>query len=134
MSSEQRINNMLNDLMRQRRILTNTLDERENQDAKWGANRNLPHDTWLRILVEEVGEVANALNEGDEENLRVELIQVMASAMAWVENYDRRREEEDIIKSLSKTINVTPAPRPRCFQSPPPDFLHCAELSPETDI
>lgn len=104
-------NTLLNDVMRQRKILAATLDERENQDAKWGANRNLPHDTWLRILVEEVGEVANALNEGDEENLRVELIQVMASAMAWLENYDRKVEAAERTRVAMRNVDTT---RRRC--------------------
>jgi NTP pyrophosphatase (non-canonical NTP hydrolase) len=53
---------------------------------------------WLPILVEEVGEVANEINEYslgvvNEERyrrqLRAELIQVAAMATAWVEAIDR---------------------------------------------
>jgi NTP pyrophosphatase (non-canonical NTP hydrolase) len=42
------------------------------------------------ILLEEVGEVARALNEADIDgpNLRAELLQVAAVAVAWVEGID----------------------------------------------
>jgi len=48
------------------------------------------HDdpTWLPILEEEFGEVCRALNAP--EDLREELIQVAAAALAWVEAIDRR--------------------------------------------
>ncbi len=61
-------------------------DERNRQDDKWGADRKLPNDTWYRILGEEVGEVAMALNDNEPvENLRAELVQVAATAIAWLE-------------------------------------------------
>ena len=72
-------------------ILTlNMLDavfaERKRQDEKWGSQRHLPNDTWNRILGEEVGEVCKALNDNEPvENLRAELIQVAAVAVAWAE-------------------------------------------------
>ena len=37
------------------------------------------------VLTEEIGEVAKAVLEEDSENLREELIQVTAVAMAWLE-------------------------------------------------
>lgn len=41
----------------------------------------------LSILMEEVGEVANALNESyDEEELVKELVQVSAVCVAWIES------------------------------------------------
>lgn len=43
----------------------------------------------LAILVEEVGEVARAINVGDFENLETELIQTAAVCSAWVENMRR---------------------------------------------
>jgi len=39
----------------------------------------------LAALVEEVGEVARAVHEGDFDNLAVELVQVAAVAVAWRE-------------------------------------------------
>lgn len=44
---------------------------------------------WLAILVEEIGEVANALTyDGPKANLRGELIDVLAVASAWVDSID----------------------------------------------
>lgn len=48
---------------------------------------------WLPILVEEVGEVASALTYEGEQNLRAELIDVLAVASAWVESIDRARPQ-----------------------------------------
>lgn len=59
--------------------------ERRRQDRKWGAQRDLADGTWLQILVEEVGEVAEAMLEKDKANLIVELTQVAAVAVAMVE-------------------------------------------------
>lgn len=39
----------------------------------------------LRVLVEEVGEVARACDPANEDDLRSELIQVAAVAVAWLE-------------------------------------------------
>jgi hypothetical protein len=86
--------------------------EREAQDQKWGeqnhpdgispltissavdlasAYRELndhANPTWQTILLEEVYE---AMAEDDPEKLRLELIQVAAVAMTWVEAIDRRK-------------------------------------------
>lgn len=65
--------------------------ERLRQDAKWGIQRH-EYPVWLTILVEEVGEVAQAIqsNQGwgkqtDADNLYNELIQVAAVATAIAE-------------------------------------------------
>lgn len=86
---------LINEVLRQRHIMEDCLAERDRQDNKWGASRNLTGEVWLRILVEEVGEIAHALNEHDDENLREELVQVMATAMAWLENIDRNKVIDD---------------------------------------
>jgi NTP pyrophosphatase (non-canonical NTP hydrolase) len=73
-------------------------EERDRQDTKWGENRDLPNDTWLRVLVEEVGEVARAIHDcpkiGSAEviekhkiHLAEELIQSAAVIVAWLEPY-----------------------------------------------
>lgn len=76
------------------------IKERVNQYAKWGRQR---HDlgTWLAILVEEVGEVAEAMQKGlvsekdtDASDLLKELIQVAAVAVAIAEQV--REKEENI--------------------------------------
>jgi NTP pyrophosphatase (non-canonical NTP hydrolase) len=69
-------------------------DERDRQEAKWGHQNNKPLE-WLSILLEEVGEVAKALNEKDDNGVQEELMQVMAVAAAWLENV---REQEALSK------------------------------------
>lgn len=66
--------------------------ERMAQDRKWGEQN---HDDlgWLPILTEEVGEVAQALlrqKDTDASDLKHELTQVAAVAVAWVECIMRR--------------------------------------------
>jgi hypothetical protein len=74
-------------------------DERRRQDAKWDEQN---HDDlfWLGIVVEETGEVGKACIEHVENDvpvdqyeaeLRSELVQVAACAVAWIEAIDRRR-------------------------------------------
>lgn len=61
--------------------------ERQRQDAKWGADRVLTPMLWLTILMEEVGEVARAILERDWANLLIEIVQVAAVAVAWLEMF-----------------------------------------------
>jgi NTP pyrophosphatase (non-canonical NTP hydrolase) len=65
--------------------------ERGRQDTlaaagRWGGESvaTISDDRRLRVLVEEVGEVARALEE-DDSQLPVELVQVAAVAVAWLE-------------------------------------------------
>ena len=61
--------------------------ERERQEEKHQSFHELydkvPHD-WFVILVEEIGEVSKAINEGNEENMIEELIQCAAVIKAWL--------------------------------------------------
>ena len=72
-------------------IFDKVKDERDYQDKKWGENRNLEDTYWLSIMVEEVGEAAKAILQVTP-NLEEELIQVMAVAVAWLENIERNKE------------------------------------------
>ena len=76
--------------------------EREQQEAAWGTNDYAP-SVWLTILAEEFGEVAkaverltfgNLIDEGEENRaqLRLELVQVAAVAVAWLERLDAEDE------------------------------------------
>lgn len=70
-------------------------EERARQSEKWGG----PHDWGVgdcssdevhgivkaSVLAEECGEVARAVLDSDEANLRNELVQVAAVAVAWLE-------------------------------------------------
>lgn len=82
-------------------VLNDVRQERMRQDAKWGFLRSRPFDTWYRILGEEVGEVAKALNEREDcASLRAELIQVAAVAVQIVEDLDRRQATKNPDSSL----------------------------------
>lgn len=54
---------------------------------------NPHHPIWLAVLAEEFGEVANAIIEHDkgDAELRAELVQVAAVALAWVDALDQGR-------------------------------------------
>lgn len=64
--------------------------ERAAQDRKWG-EQNHPDLYWLGILVEEVGELAQALIEGKGDAARKELVQVTAVGLAWLEALERKQ-------------------------------------------
>jgi len=73
------------------RVLADVADERLRQNQKWGLQRHSYGD-WLKILIEEVGEVAQAMQvgenwakESDASNLYEELIQTAAVAVAIAE-------------------------------------------------
>lgn len=66
--------------------------ERQRQDTQWGADADYAPLRWLRILVEEIGEVAQALDGGTEAEVRTELVQVAASAVWWLECQVRDRD------------------------------------------
>ena len=70
-------------------------DERRRQHEKWGgahawgsgdcSSRSVHNSTKLMVLAEECGEVSRAVLDQDREQLRTELIQVAAVAVAWLE-------------------------------------------------
>jgi len=76
------------------------ITERTAQDAKWG-EQNHSTEWWLAILMEEVGELAQAilethfdknpehLTKGGIKNIRKEAVQCAAVAMALIECIDR---------------------------------------------
>ncbi len=86
-------------------IMGHVMEERMRQIAKWGGpeadgveNPGQSNYVRLRVLAEEFGEVAEAMGRPEDGNgkgdLRKELIQVAAVAVAWVEGLDRARLEE----------------------------------------
>ncbi len=74
----------------QHQVLVDIIEERNRQDKKWGAERDLDPLLWNAILGEEVGEVSKAILENDE-GLYDELIQVAAVAAAWAEAIHAKR-------------------------------------------
>lgn len=85
-------------------VLTQVIGERRRQNHKWGVQNHLP-DRWLRILAEEIGEAAQALESRDAamrnhssevaecflSEYETEMIQVAAVAAAAVECCRRNR-------------------------------------------
>ena len=72
-------------------ILADVDEERDRQDAKWGGVPGLERrddHTYAAVAAEELGEVCKAWLERDPAALRVELIQLAAVAVAWVEELD----------------------------------------------
>jgi NTP pyrophosphatase (non-canonical NTP hydrolase) len=78
-------------------VLDDVADERYRQERLKAAGKfahtcadvELSDDACCRVLGEEFGEVCRALNDGDLANLREELIQVAAVAVAWIERINR---------------------------------------------
>jgi len=76
-----------------RNVLTRIQDERRQQVLKWG-EQNHALDRWMTILLEEIGEAAKAINEGDTvAAITAELVQVAAVAVAAVESFERNSDE-----------------------------------------
>lgn len=70
--------------------------ERGRQDTKWGGRPGIDRRddaTYAAVLGEEFGEVCKAWLERDMDNLREELVQVAAVAVAWVEELDNTNME-----------------------------------------
>jgi hypothetical protein len=73
-------------------IVNDVLAERVRQLERWGVQ---DHDdgTWSLILGEEYGEACQAAlqhSSSDPTDLRAELVQVAAVAVAWIDCLDRR--------------------------------------------
>ncbi|UOQ93391.1 MazG-like family protein [Halobacillus shinanisalinarum] len=80
-------------------VLDDIRRERIRQEKKWGKQRH-DYPFWLTILTEEVGEVAQAMQQGsvaykqsDSDDLYEELIQVAAVATAIAEQVKEEREQ-----------------------------------------
>ncbi len=71
------------------RVMDAVRAERARQDGLWGPNpRDLGPGVWFPVLTEEIGEVAKALNEGMWAEMLVELVEVAATAQAWIEDIE----------------------------------------------
>jgi len=77
--------------MKQKDIMNLILNERKQQDEKWGEQNHNVYK-WLAILGEEVGEVNKAALEKNEPELIDELIQVSAVAVAMIESIFRNHK------------------------------------------
>lgn len=80
----------------QLRSVNLVLQERDRQDAQFGAGRNIPMPLYLAILTEEVGELAQAVVDDHfggaaADGLFDEAVQVAAVALAIVEMLLRQK-------------------------------------------
>lgn len=81
------------------KVLQDVATERSRQLAKWGEQEH-DHGTWLMILTEEVGEVAQAMQKEkgwgkptDSDDLYKELIHVAAVAVSIAEQVSRGEDD-----------------------------------------
>ena len=85
------------------KTLADITAERSRQDSKWGDQSGNHDATWLAVLSEEVGEVAqahlhNVYGGKAAGTLRAELVQVAAVAVAWIDALDRRGESKVMVE------------------------------------
>ena len=72
--------------------------ETYNQDEKWGADRDHDPEIWMTILMEEVGELAQACLKAKYEGEYIilaqnEAVQVAAVAVQIIEYFERKFDE-----------------------------------------
>ena len=74
----------------QGRVQDAVLTERKRQDGLWGPVENLTHthDRWHALVIEEIGEAAKALNQGDMPQMMIELVQAAATIYSWLESIE----------------------------------------------
>lgn len=76
-------------LVAQQMAIQEILQERAYQLAKWGDQQH--EDAWWVVIeTEELGEAAKEVFDGKPDELKAEVIQVAAVALAWLEDILRR--------------------------------------------
>ena len=84
---------LINKRINAQTVCLDVVIERDKQDRKWGTEIH-SRETMLTVLMEEVGEAAKAVLEGDFKNYEEELIQVAAVAVKMIEQERRRAANE----------------------------------------
>jgi len=79
------------DTLTQESVVKQVLAERKRQDQLFGSQWHRTRAEWLSILMEEVGEAAQASNDGDTKHFAEEMVQVAALAIAILEGHNRGR-------------------------------------------
>lgn len=74
-------------------VLALVREERRLQDIKWGSQRPLSAERWMLILMEEVGETAEAIMEEGPPEVMNELVQVAAVAVCALESLWAQAQE-----------------------------------------
>jgi NTP pyrophosphatase (non-canonical NTP hydrolase) len=75
--------------------------ERRRQIEKWGDHRMMANWSWMPVIIEEIGEVAKAMLQGDLPKVHHELVHVGAVAVAWLEDileHGDERTDRDFIQ------------------------------------
>ncbi len=67
-------------------VMNEIIQERLRQDQKWGTDRMMSNASWVFIILEELGEVSEAVLKGQLQEVHHELIHVAATAIAWLED------------------------------------------------
>ena len=80
-----------------KRVIDLILNECARQDEKWGDDRKQGDMVWLTILMEEVGESAEAILKGLPAQTEIEVIQVAAVALSWLKCIEQREEGDEPI-------------------------------------
>ena len=66
--------------------------ERDRQDSMWGEERFLPDQSWLVVLVEEVGEIATCIHDhSSNQDLYDEICQVASVCTRWMEQIEEEK-------------------------------------------
>jgi NTP pyrophosphatase (non-canonical NTP hydrolase) len=86
-------------------LIDEILQERKRQDLRWGQQNHGP-EFWLLILLEEIGEAARAVLEGQVDGYKKELTQVAAVSIAAIESLARGNLNLDSIVRLQKEIRT----------------------------
>jgi len=86
-------------------IIDEILSERKRQDLRWGQQDHSPKFRLL-ILLEEIGEAARAVLEGQADDYKKELTQVAAVSIAALESLARGNMNLDSIVRLQREVNV----------------------------
>lgn len=92
-------NAILNKRIRRLNRAEAILNERDRQDTKWGTPQNHTLPEWMVILMEEVGELADAVSarifpvSKSKKDWRKEAVQVAAVALAMLEQYENKTKE-----------------------------------------
>lgn len=96
------------------RVFQLVAEERAEQRAEWG-NGDQPHFFWLGLLMEELGELAEAITtramgEEPKSDIRAEAVQVAALAVALLEQFDREEVNLQDLARLGRKTAFVPAP------------------------
>ncbi len=92
------------------RIHDMIINEEYKQEEKWG-EQNHDNYYWICILTEEIGEIAKALIENQNEDMEKEIIQTAAVCVSWVDCIKRKGIIYNVSRERHKNISANSNPR-----------------------